>query len=847
MFPFMPTVIINTLLSLLKDASYALRGPDTVSVIIPMYNEETGARRALESLLYQEVAADQVVVSVNGGSDGTLDVVLATLRDNGYALREASRHEVLQADLQLWRHPVRVPVTVVSYPRQTAKADSINNAVHYGLITSDRVVVVDGDTIVDRGFVRELRDHFYRLTIRYAGGRRHIAIEDYGIQSGAVMSYAEPGDSAAKHFISWAREAEYAFGCMLKVGQAKQSPHGRLLASSRLYTVVGCGFAARRDLFPIPANTKTEDHDFTLAAQNTLPRTGRVTLAALRARGFKLILGGAEHDPGALLAEDDEIVWVHSGHARFVERARTYTQDPPHLNGYINQVERWHGGGQQNFLKRLGGTLRGNLRYILWSSLAENVIGIALLALIPLALALHYGNPSLGLSPAGLQLGLLIDLTLTALLVGYGFFRYARAFHTQTPAALVAAVANTGRTLIPYLLLRYLNPLIYLASALTVVPEFIREKRGRALGSNKAAWERPRVKRLSATQRVVGPVLLAISAAAWGMASLAPYLNPVHADAWRLTHGPGASQVMAMWEAHTFLPGVPLPPLLAANGPLGGGLQAPYLATESPLLASTYCDPSFTPNISKGQAAKRVFAAYGRPEHYRPLGPGYLLTLARLVPLAGLLDTAAQAYDVSSHLLLRVLINESYLDPLAEGPTNDYGLSQVTADAVVMLQALSSNPLGRFFNPQLFARPFDLFDPDFSICAGAAKLAWAVAQPEAITERKAYALYINPLHGLQHGRLSPIHEPLTESIERLIPMVQALADAFAAYDHGMVLTDTEAQLMDIAAATRAQRLTVEEAYRQVYEIVRLAGIPDAEMYERLFAEYYRMPDYAMVP
>ncbi|MBS3967707.1 MAG: glycosyltransferase [Truepera sp.] len=834
--PLMPTVIINTLLSFVKDSSYALRGPDTVGVIIPMYNEEAGARRALESLIYQEQAADELVVSINGGRDATLDVVLATLRENGYALRDSGHFAALQAEVQQWHHPSRVPVTVVNYPHQTAKADSINNAVLSGLLTSDRVLVVDGDTLVERSFIRELRHHFYRLTIRHSGGKRQVVIEDYGVQSGAVMSYAEAGDSPAKRFVSLAREAEYAFGCMLKTGQAKQLP-GSPLGSSRLYTVVGCGFVARRELFPMPSNTKTEDHDFTLAAQNVPPSSGRVALEALQARGFRVVIDGLEHGPQALLAEDDDIVLVKSGHARFVERARTYTQDPPHLNGYVNQVERWHGGGQQNFLKRFGGALRGNVRYTVWSSLAENLAGVLLVSLIPLGLALNYGNPSIGLPPATLLLGLLIDLIMTALLVGYGFYRYARAPGASPAAALWAALGNSLRTLAPYILLRYLNPLIYLASAWTVFPEFIRERRGRVV-LGKAAWERPKVRRASATQRLLGPALLGLAIGAWAAAGLAPRLNPVNAQAWRLVNSSSAAQINALWEAHDFKPGATLPALSAPEALVSRGGPELLLAVDKSGSVSAYCHLSFTSNIAKEKVARRTLAAYGQPENYRPLGPGHLLTLARLAPLAGLLDTAAQTYDVSGHLLLRVLINESYLDPLAVGPTGDYGLSQKTADAIAMLEALSSNPLNRLFNPRLFATPFDLFDPDFSICAGAAKLAWAVSQPEATSDRKAYALYINPLHGLVNGRLSPIHEPLTESIIRLVPMVQALADLFAAHEYGLTLTDTERQLMAIATATREGHLSVEQAYRQVYQVVLAAEIPDAEMYERLFAELF---------
>ncbi|MFO7828671.1 MAG: hypothetical protein R6V23_08630 [Bacteroidales bacterium] len=121
------------------------------------------------------------------------------------------------------------------------------------------------------------------------------------------------------------------------------------------------------------------------------------------------------------------------------------------------------------------------------------------------------------------------------------------------------------------------------------------------------------------------------------------------------------------------------------------------------------------------------------------------------------------------------------IDPLAIGPTDDVGLSQVTGDALTLLRTISDGGRSRFTNPQLFARPFSVYDPDFSVCAGAAKLAWARHQPFGADDEVAYARYVNPLHGVVDGRVSDRHRPLVDAYAAVRPMAEALAAAIAAY------------------------------------------------------------------
>ncbi|HZJ10478.1 MAG TPA: hypothetical protein VFD39_12335, partial [Trueperaceae bacterium] len=62
----MPTVLFNAALSQFPDAGLSVRGPDTLAAVTPMFNEESGAPRALASLLDQDDPLDEFAISING-------------------------------------------------------------------------------------------------------------------------------------------------------------------------------------------------------------------------------------------------------------------------------------------------------------------------------------------------------------------------------------------------------------------------------------------------------------------------------------------------------------------------------------------------------------------------------------------------------------------------------------------------------------------------------------------------------------------------------------------------------------------------------------------------------------
>ena len=858
-----PTVMLNALLGSLPEDGVAVRGPDRVAAVLPMYEEEVGASEALRSVLSQRRPLDEVVVSINGGRDATPYVVRATLRASGYRQAIDMAPPALGARAQEWRRAAGGPVvTVLQYPQPTAKAASLNDAVLQGYISSERVLVMDGDTVLAPDFVERVRDHFYRLRVEHVAGRRRYVIEDVALQSGAVTSRDPGPDRPAADFIARARTAEYAFAALLRRGQTRRVGGGRVFGCSRLYTVVGCGFAARRDLFPVPADTLTEDHDFTLAAQNVAPSERAVDVATLEARGFEVVIDGVAVPPSAVMDRHDDVVLRRGGEARFVSAARMETEDPPHVSGYVRQVERWTGGGIENALKRgfvpsAWRELRPNVRFAFVAAQVENLVGLLLLMMVPVALGLHVALPGVGLPLAGLAVWFAFDLSLTVLLTGWGFVQLDRARGLRSWALLRSVAASVARSAPAFAVLKYVNPILYVTAVTRAVPAFWRARRGDR--ATTVTWERPHTGvRGTAHARAAGVALVmmlnGLSLFA-GVAYFATAALPDYRATWLL----GQSAAQFDFEAHAALPmGPPWQPhgssqvgdafrqgrqLVVVSDALRGTppgridelvalLDAePDEVGRGTWRASHYCPA----DAVAASAGERRFG--GDAGAYFPLNPWGRLVLARMVPLLPHLEEAASAYDLEVAFLLQMLLNESYLDPLAVGPTDDVGLAQITADALALLAAISDDPDSPFANPHLLQQPFNLFDPEFSICAGAAKLAWARAQPGGDDDGVAYARYINPLVGVVRGRVSDRHAPLVEPFMALRPLVDALGATVAAYRlDPAAVAEPERALLALADEVALGDLAT--AYERTGRLVAELEIDDRGLYRAVLEQLY---------
>lgn len=843
-----PTVVFNTIAGLVAEREITLRSPDRLAVVLPMFDEEGGAQAALLSVLAQRSPADAVVVSINGGSDRTGAVVAEALAHLGHRPEPRADVPGLAARVTMWTHRSRPDVSVVEFEEATGKAECLNALVATGIVDTERVLAVDGDTVLDPGFIAAVRDGFYRARLETRSGKRRWVVEDVALQSGAATSRRPEPATPVATFISRARDAEYAFSAVLRSGQTRRLGSSRTFGQTRLYTVVGCGFSLRRDAFPIPTDTLTEDHDLTLAIQADGGEERSIDAESLAARGFEVIAGGRAHDPRTFFGTGETLTLLRGGGARFMTGAVMHTDDPPHLGGYVRQVERWTGGGLQNALKRTvrathSGALAPNVRFALVSAQLENLLGLALLAYLPIWLGMRTIDPRSDLPFMGLALWLAIDLTLTAIVAAVGFGRLERARGARGGALVGRVIRGVAAGVGPLVALKYLHAVCYVTAATRVVPAYFR----RAGADREAAvtWVRPhRRVRQRAHARTVGVGIGMASYALVGfvaIVSLAAPLDGAARESWERTmsgapieypaylglpvHRSGPALVPDV--AHRIAVDTDAHPRLAlAVGTDDGSMTAP----------SRYC-PAHAVAVAT-QAPRALGDDAGAFEGLSPWG---LLTLARLVPVLTHLEAAASAYDVPPQLLLQVLLNESFLDPLAHGPTDDVGMSQVTEDALALLRSLATDPDSGFANPLLVGVPFTLYDPDFSICAGAAKLAWARAQPGGTDDGVAYARYVNPIDGVVDGRVSARHVPIVAAFDAVGPLAAAMSAVVAAHRVDPETVGPAARsLLAVADGVAAGAYGLETAYRMTADLVAELGVDDAAFYlavvERLYAE-----------
>ena len=836
-----PTVLFNAALGLTHERTVTVRGPDRVAVVMPMYEEERGAEAALLSVLAQRAPADAVAVSVNGGTDATAAVVSGVLQRLGYRRETAPNTTGRPAQVAVWHGFRRVPVTVVEFAQRTGKAECINALVASGLVTTERVLVVDGDTVLDPGFVAALKDGFYSARVETHAGLRRWVVEDVAIQSGAATSRLPDRPTPAATFISRARDVEYAFSALLRAGQTRRLGASAVFGRSRLYTVVGCGFALRSDAFPVPTDTLTEDHDLTLAVQDGDAVERTVDAETLAARGFEVFVNGRSVDPRTFWGSDARLVLRRGGDARFVTGAVMHTQDPPHLSGYVRQVERWMGGGIQNALKRFVGRppsvrLAPNVRFATLAAQVENLLGLALLALIPIWLGTRIADPRTEFPLLGVALWLGLDVSLSAAAAAVGFARMERARGVRGWRSVRRVVRGVTLGVGPLVMLKYLNAVCFVAAASRVVPAYLR--RDTTAPTATVTWERPHgLVRRTAHARTAGVAVAMSTYALVGFAAMigaAPPEDVAAREAWQRTRSAPSIEYPAYLGLPVYRSGPALEPAAAFTVARPVEQAADPGGGDGAASVSEYCPPNV---VAAAAPTPRRLGDDASP--FDGLSPWGLLTLARLAPLLAHLEEAATAYDVPARLLLQVLLNESFLDPLAQGPTDDVGLSQVTADALVLLRSLSIDPNSGFANPRLVGLPFTLYDPDFSICAGAAKLAWARAAPAGADDGVAYARYVNPLDGVVEGRVSARHAPLVAAFHAVGPLADAMASVVAAYRQQPGSVDAPvAALLSVADDVASGALDLEGAYRRTGELVARYGIRDGEFYAEVLRGLY---------
>jgi len=182
-----------------------------ISILIPCYNEESSIESCLNSCIDQTRKADEIIVVDDSSTDNTPNILRAfNGRDN---------------------------IKVVKTPYNTGNKSF---AQEYGLqfITGDFFIATDGDSLLDRNFVREMEKYMYDESTT------------------AISGYVK---SIKYNWLTACRALDYI------IGQNIDKPAQSLL--NYIYVIPGVAGAFRTDVFKkeiiFNHDTITEDLDFT--------------------------------------------------------------------------------------------------------------------------------------------------------------------------------------------------------------------------------------------------------------------------------------------------------------------------------------------------------------------------------------------------------------------------------------------------------------------------------------------------------------------------------------------------------------------------------------------------------
>ena len=834
-FPAAPATMLNLVMGTFPDRTIPVRSNDIVSAILPMYNEGAVAKESLESLLSQTKMPKSIIVSVNGGGtdndfDKTYYVVRDELQSHGYISKEEGLSSTLDSGVETWVHEYLPEVKVIDHIMQTSKADSVNGAIRQETEGIDRILILDGDTILKEDFLEKMSSNFYRLNIKRTDKGPVFEIEDYGLQSASVQSLRENDKWQAK-LISSARKFEYAFATVVRKGQATVFGNSKLFGNTRLFTATGCGLTARKELYPMPQETLTEDHDFSLKVQDDDKTKRESSRDEIERMGLEFYVNGEWRKARDIMDAQDRVVITKSGNARFVDNAIMYTHDPPSIEGLIRQWERWNGGAIQVMLNSFGNKKRkANTAYATGSANLENIIISGAMAAAIAGIAMHAANPDIGLSMHNLEVGLGIDTSIVAGVAGYGFYLASRAQGYTNAKSALSAIKNTAVNLLPFELTRFIGPVTYLKAMASELYTRAKNKLSGREKNENVIWERPNSGG-SLRKKAAGyaPLAAAITAIAFGAYGVSGAGNDYNLEAMNLMRS-APSENAVYNQKPVWLDN-------AVNVTINPKVQLKRVNDNG---ISQYCAaPSDAPLIS--------IASLGNSDDYKPLTFGQLQVLARMAPVAGYLENAATYYNYSKDemdMLLKTVLFESWYNPLAEGKTNDKGLGQITPSAINLVRNISLNYKGQEYNPRLAASDFSVWNPDWNLCATASKLAYVSGMVKDGNEGDIYALYVNPAKGIVNGVMPPDIESRVNDFEKVTPnFMPAIENAFAAYDKNpKILTSPERRLILLSKEVTSGNISPQNAYLKSSSLSQMAGVDDSSFYEKVQAKLYAAKD-----
>ncbi len=483
LLPAAPVSLTHIFLSIFKNNRdtfpIILDPPEKVTAFIPVFNDEEQIRDTISSIMNQTKRPEEIIISDNGSTDNTYQVITRYLKDKGYLLKISSVKTGFFSSYTYINNQLSYPpAIVVKYVAQVSKAESIKRAKKNGLIHHPRTLIVDSDTILHPKFIEEIDRYYYTLKLY----KNKAFIVKSNILAATCLPKRNTKTSFQEKIVTMARDIEYAFGhFLIKKGQNHTA----------LYVATGCGFLCLTDLMEMSGKTVADDLELTqrIQSKKTVKRLNSIEeLERLLKNKAKIITPQGNKNLDSFLKESSREIYFVDNAATYISSALMFTQDPRNLKNLWRQTYRWNSGFHQVMYLEGKNITRKNkkIMFTLYGALFEGLIGSIYFLILPVFGLYEVFSGYLYFFFKYLLLFYLFDFILQSVFIVISLYQRNLLLGMNKSRVLKNSFVTTIKNLPYFYLLRFINSFQFLYTYLkTKLEVFIFKKRSWA-----STWSR---------------------------------------------------------------------------------------------------------------------------------------------------------------------------------------------------------------------------------------------------------------------------------------------------------------------------------------------------------------------
>lgn len=461
LLPAAPVTLTHIGLSFWRDSKncFPILDPDAkLTILVPVYNEPQQIESTLESIMDQTMSPGQIIISDNGSTDATSQVIKRYLEKKGYSLQGSFASSFPSQVYTNLHYP---PVTLIRYTTQTSKAESINRAKESGLIKHTRTLVVDSDTRLDCKFIEQISRYYCTLSVH----KGRALIRRSSILGATALPKRRAGAGFQEKIVAMGREVEYTFGHFLvRRGQNHTA----------LYVATGCGFTCSTHLLSMSGRTVVDDLELTQRVQSkkALKKLSQKELERFLKKRYMVATPEGNRPLAHILEKFANQVYLLDNLATYVPSACMYTQDPRAIRSLWHQIYRWTSGFHQvmflegrNFVrknKKVGFTMYGNL--------FEGLLGGIFFLFFP-GVLLYEAVAGYTLFQRYLLTLYGLDAALQIVFLGVSMYERGRLQGESKVSALKYGLINAVKNLPSFYILRFINSVCFLYTYIRIKVE----------------------------------------------------------------------------------------------------------------------------------------------------------------------------------------------------------------------------------------------------------------------------------------------------------------------------------------------------------------------------------------